>query len=69
MSMASASRPPASSPPPIRRITVDEYERIIDAGALKDPSRVELVDGYIVEKMGKNAAHRRPPTCRGRRSA
>jgi Uma2 family endonuclease len=56
--MASATLPPASSPPPIRRITVDEYERIIEAGALEDPSGVELIDGYMVEKMGKNAAHR-----------
>jgi Uma2 family endonuclease len=46
-----------SSPYP-RRITVDEYERIIEAGALEDPSRVELIDGYMVDKMGKNAAHR-----------
>ena len=52
MSMASATRPPASSssPPRIRRITVDEYERIIEAGALEDPSRVELIDGYMVQK-------------------
>jgi Uma2 family endonuclease len=58
MSTATATRPPAPPPPPIRRITVDEYERIIEAGALEDPSRVELIDGYMVEKMGKNAAHR-----------
>jgi Uma2 family endonuclease len=58
MSTATATRPPASPPPLIRRITVDEYERIIEAGALEDPSRVELIDGYMVEKMGKNAAHR-----------
>ena len=58
MSTVTATRPIASSPPPIRRITIDEYERIIDAGALKEPSRVELIDGYMVEKMGKNAPHR-----------
>ena len=58
MSTATATRPTVSSPPPIRRITVDEYERIIEAGALEDPSRVELIDGYMVDKMGKNAAHR-----------
>ena len=58
MSTATATRPPASSPPPLHRITVDEYERIIEAGALEDPSRVELIDGYMVDKMGKNAAHR-----------
>jgi Uma2 family endonuclease len=41
----------------VRRITVDEYERIIAAGALEDPGRVELIDGYMVDKMGKNAEH------------
>ena len=47
-----------SGTPPLHRITVDEYERIIAAGALEDPGRVELIDGYMVDKMGKNAAHR-----------
>ena len=44
--------------PLLHRITVDEYERIIAAGAIEDPSRVELIDGYMVDKMGKNAGHR-----------
>src|SRR5690348_6887239 len=52
----SASLPPSGAPP-LHRITVDEYERIIAAGALEDPSRVELIDGYLVDKMGKNAEH------------
>jgi Uma2 family endonuclease len=43
--------------PPVRRITVDEYERIIEAGALDDPGRVELIDGSMVNKMGKKAEH------------
>jgi Uma2 family endonuclease len=43
--------------PGVHRITVDEYERIIRAGALNDPDRVELVDGYMVDKMGKSAEH------------
>jgi len=45
------------APPGLRRITVDEYERIIRAGALNDPDRVELIDGYLVHKMGKSAEH------------
>jgi Uma2 family endonuclease len=52
------SSPPPSGTPPLHRITVDEYERIIASGALEDPSRVELIDGYMVDKMGKNADHR-----------
>jgi Uma2 family endonuclease len=63
MSTATPTQPTVSSPPPLaspplHRITVDEYERIIAAGALEDPSRVELIDGYMVDKMGKNAQHR-----------
>jgi Uma2 family endonuclease len=52
------SSPPPSRTPPLHRITVDEYEKIIASGALEDPSRVELIDGYMVDKMGKNAEHR-----------
>jgi Uma2 family endonuclease len=48
----SASAPLAS--PEIYRIAVDEYERM--AGALNDP-RVELIDGYLVRKMGKQPPH------------
>jgi Uma2 family endonuclease len=44
-------------PPPLHRITVDEYERIIASGALEDPDGVELIDGYMVDKMGKSAEH------------
>jgi Uma2 family endonuclease len=36
---------------------VDEYERIIRLGALDNPDRIELIDGYLVEKMGKSAEH------------
>ena len=43
--------------PAVHRITVDEYERIIQAGALEDPGRVEFIDGYMVDKTGKNAEH------------
>ena len=42
---------------PLRRITVDEYERIGDAGTLNDPERVELIDGYMVTKMPKSPEH------------
>jgi Uma2 family endonuclease len=49
---------PPSGTPPLHRITVDEYERIIASGALEDPGRVELIDGYMVDKMGKKAEHR-----------
>lgn len=51
----SATSPPPS--PPLHRITVDEYDRITASGALEDPGRVELIDGYMVDKMAKNPGH------------
>jgi Uma2 family endonuclease len=51
------SSSPAFGTPPLHRITVDEYERIIASGALEDPGRVELIDGYMVDKMAKNPGH------------
>jgi Uma2 family endonuclease len=41
---------------PLHRITVDEYERIGTSGAL-DSARVELIDGYMVDKTPKKPAH------------
>ena len=40
--------------PDLYRLNVDEYERMV--GVLQDP-RVELIDGYMVRKMGKNPPH------------
>ena len=54
---------PLVSPPSIlapltpRRITVDEYERIIASGSLNEPKKVELIDGYMVTRMAKSAEH------------
>jgi Uma2 family endonuclease len=38
------------------RMNVSEYERLVSLGALEDP-RIELIDGYLVRKMGKNPPH------------
>jgi Uma2 family endonuclease len=43
-------------PPAPYRFTVDEYERLVAAGVLDEP-RVELIDGFLVKKMGKNPPH------------
>ncbi len=48
---------PTLAPLTPRRITVDEYERIIASGSLNEPKRVELIDGYMVTKMAKSAEH------------
>jgi Uma2 family endonuclease len=57
MATIAPARPTPPAPPGTRRITVDEYERIIRSGAIRDPDRLELVDGYMVDKMGKSAEH------------
>jgi Uma2 family endonuclease len=62
MAISTITSTPATMPspfgsPPVHRITVDEYERIIRAGALEYPGKVELIDGYLVDKMGKNPEH------------
>jgi Uma2 family endonuclease len=58
--------PPVAIPPalpsivptlPIRRFTVDEYHRMIQAGILGEDDAVELLEGWIVPKMSKNPPH------------
>src|SRR5439155_4907471 len=42
---------------PLRRFTVDEYQRMIRAGILTDEDAVELLEGWIVLKMPRNPPH------------
>jgi Uma2 family endonuclease len=53
-----AGGPPGAPAPlglnDVYRMTVDEYERI---SAILDDDRVELIDGYLVRKMGKKPPH------------
>lgn len=56
-------RSPATEPaditlPPyaLRRFSVDEYHKMIDAGWFDD-ERVELLEGWIVRQMGHNPPH------------
>ncbi len=39
------------------RFTVDQYQRMIESGVLKADDRVELVAGYLVEKVPHNPLH------------
>ncbi|HZY89283.1 MAG TPA: Uma2 family endonuclease [Gemmataceae bacterium] len=48
---------PPIPPVPIRRFTVDEYHRMIDAGILREGDRHELLNGWIVPKMTRNPPH------------
>lgn len=54
----STDRIPDSPFEPIRRLTVDQYDRMAAAGILTPDDRVELLEGWLVEKMTKNPPHR-----------
>jgi Uma2 family endonuclease len=40
------------------RITVDQYDRMIEWGELEDGGPIELIDGMLVPKMSKSPEHR-----------
>jgi Uma2 family endonuclease len=46
-------------PPPysVRRFTVDEYHKLIDAGFFAENESFELLDGWIVPKMTRKPPH------------
>src|SRR3954447_4202664 len=51
----SPSLQPLASPA-VYQMSVGEYERMVSAGALDNP-RIELINGYLVKKFGKNLGH------------
>jgi Uma2 family endonuclease len=57
MSTLATPQPLAGAYHSFRRWTVDEYHRMIDAGILTDEDKVELLEGYVVLKMPRNAPH------------
>src|SRR5208283_5568309 len=56
MATAAALRtgPPVSK---VYRLTVDQYQRMIEEGILGPDDRVELLEGYLVTKMPHNPPH------------
>jgi hypothetical protein len=50
---------PASQPPypPIHRISVRQYEQMIDAGVFLEGPKLELIEGMLVSKMTQNPPH------------
>lgn len=44
-------------PGPIRRFSVQEYHRLVEAGVLDCDDRVELLEGWIVAKMTRKPPH------------
>jgi hypothetical protein len=53
MSVLSPPIPPSSA----HQFTVDEYHRMIQTGILTEINRVELLEGYVVDKMPHNPPH------------
>lgn len=49
--------PPLSTKRPHYRFTVEQYHGMIDAGILTENDRVELLDGWVIEKMTHNPPH------------
>src|SRR5438477_983531 len=41
----------------LRRFTPDQYHAMVDHGILIEGERVELLDGYVVNKMPKSRPH------------
>lgn len=41
----------------LRRLSVAEYQKLIDVGVLTDEDKVELLEGYVVLKMPANPPH------------
>lgn len=48
---------PAWVPPRIHRLTIDEYERMVDSGAIAARNGIHLINGYLVDKMTHNPPH------------
>jgi Uma2 family endonuclease len=49
--------PPAPAAQRFRRFTVAEFHRMIEAGVFQEDDPIELLEGWIVQKMVKNPRH------------
>lgn len=41
----------------MHRLSVEQYHRLVASGILREDERVELLDGWLVEKMPQNPPH------------
>jgi Uma2 family endonuclease len=59
MTLAVQPDPPVFVPPPssVKRFTVEEYHKAIEAEAVDADERVELLEGWIVYKVTHNPIH------------
>jgi Uma2 family endonuclease len=47
----------AEPPTPIHRFSLEEYHRLIESGAFDEDTRMELIDGLLVDMSPKSPAH------------
>jgi Uma2 family endonuclease len=59
MSMMTLTRPvlPLPKPADVYRLTVDQYDRMVEQGVLGEDDPVELLGGILVRKMPKKPGH------------
>ena len=60
MTVATSLPPTSTFAPPagqLKRFTVDEYHKMIQAGVFDEDARFELLEGWIVSKVTKNPLH------------
>jgi Uma2 family endonuclease len=58
VNITSPSHAPASTREPVWRFTVAQYHRMVQLGILTADDPVELLAGWLVQKMTKNPPHR-----------
>lgn len=54
--MSSAIRLP-ELPEGIFRLTVEQYDQLVESGVLTEQDQIELIDGILVKKMSRNRPH------------
>jgi Uma2 family endonuclease len=54
--MSSVARLP-QLPEDIFRVTVAQYDRLVEDGVLTEDDQIELIDGILVKKMSRNRPH------------
>ena len=42
---------------PLRKLTVQEFDRFVDFGVIENDVRFELAEGWVVDKMARNPRH------------
>jgi Uma2 family endonuclease len=57
MATAQGNLPLRATMAGFRRFTVAEYHKLIEVGVLTENDRLELIDGYLVEKMPHDPIH------------